>query len=181
MKKLFALLFAVAMIFAGPLPAAAENGHGSLPQKEIEKVMKSFKRKKGFKMSSVGSFEIGLIKSVGKSAKDVDESELDDDTREVLRMLSVFENLKSVKTLEFEDASAENREAFVTAMSEVLKDVPMYEDIDKDGLVTFVYGYRAEDGESYDGLAALSMDEGAFLLIEGLLSLDKLEILMEED
>lgn len=144
-----------------------------LPVKEMDAIIKTYKKKKGFGYDSFGKMELKMIEPVMDYLSK--RENLDDETKKFIDFMSIFIGATSVKSLDSEEATPELRAEFFANMSEIFKDSPAIEierPVNKPECAIFsAYGI-AIDANSFSEVIFMDEAQGTFAYLKGAIPLD---------
>jgi len=151
------------------LCAAQSSADARVRYSELRSLVQSFKGEPGFETVNLGWPVMKLIK-VAMAAEAEDEED-----RAAAEM---FNGLKKLTIVDYEDCSPETKERFTRKLRRILRDEDVLMEASDDGERVRIYGLSNESG---DVVKDMVIDAGdALICVMGTLRLDQVGGLMEE-
>ena len=159
MKK---ILITLAMLLSLGTVALAGD-----PHTQLRNLVSEYKGAQGFDVVDFGGLGLGLLKAAARTAAETPED------REALKL---FDNLKRLTIVDFEEAAPEVKEKFLRKVNRILNTGEMLLEAKDDGETVRVYGSSSKDGKTLQDIALLADD--ALIFIRGSIKTDQIEALI---
>ena len=161
MKK---ILITLAMLLSLGTVALAGD-----PHTQLRNLVSEYKGTQGFDVVDFGGLGLGLLKAAARTAAETPED------REALKL---FDGLKRLTIVDFEEAAPEVKEKFLRKVNRILNTGEMLLEAKDDGETVRVYGSSSKDGKTLQDIALLADD--ALIFIRGSIKTDQIEALIDQ-
>ena len=139
------------------------------PHTQLRNLVSEYKGTQGFDVVDFGGLGLGLLKAAAKTAAETPED------REALKL---FDGLKRLTIVDFEEAAPEVKEKFLRKANRILNTGEMLLEAKDDGETVRVYGSSSKDGKTLQDIALLAGD--ALIFIRGSIRTDQIEALIDQ-
>ena len=136
---------------------------------KMEKLVREYKGREGFEVVSMGSLGLSLLKGAALMSGDLDEED-----RAALKM---FDKIKKLVIVDFEDASSSAKSRFTNQVEKVLSGMELVMEMHDSDETVRIYG--VEDGSRIKDCILYSSD-GALICIDGSIDMDSVGALMKD-
>ena len=137
------------------------------PHTQLRNLVSEYKGNQGFDVVDFGGLGLGLLKAAAKTAAETPED------REALKL---FDGLKRLTIVDFEEAAPEVKEKFLRKANRILNTGEMLLEAKDDGETVRVYGSSSKDRKTLQDIALLADD--ALIFIRGSIKTDPSEALI---
>ena len=137
------------------------------PHTQLRNLVSEYKGTQGFDVVDFGGLGLGLLKAAARTAAETPED------REALKL---FDGLKRLTIVDFEEAAPEVKEKFLRKVNRILSTGEMLLEAKDDGETVRVYGSSSKDGQTLQDIALLADD--ALIFIRGSIKTDQIEALI---
>lgn len=167
MKKIISILLLTALVAA--MGQSVEAKKKDVKTSSVVELVRKYRSHDDFTVVSIGSFGMGMMKTLAKMSLDKEER----------AALDIIKGIKRLIVVEFEDARAEVRDEFNSKLSELLKDSEMILEAKDEGDVVHIYGTPARSGEAISDIIIHVPGDYALICLFGSIRADDVANLLE--
>lgn len=167
MKKCVSILILAALIAA--LCPSVDAKKKDAQVNSVVELAKQYENREGVTVFSLGSFGMGIMKSVIKMSADKEDK----------AALEVLNGIKKLVVVDCEDAESKVRDEFNAKVSELLAGTEKIVETKDEGEVAYVYGTPSKSGDSLSDITIHVPAQGSLICILGTIGANDISKLME--
>lgn len=167
MRKIITILLIGILAVGSGMPAEATQK--KVNSAAVTGLVNEYHMEEGFTTVSVGSFGLGMIKTLARMSAQTEEER---------QAIALMDKLNKVLVIEYNDASQEVRESFGRKVNTLFDGAEKIIEIKEDGSTVNIYGTFADDGDSIDDLIMFIPEDCTMICLFGSISAQKVADLM---